>query len=198
MAVQVMDIKRLNAQIASYRSELNKYEEQLEDFKKYRDFLDSITPTEWFDLQQLKREERRQSRTNQWKAECEAVWKTKADAVAEKAKAESDYANARTQQEAEQAEKAIKMATLKLKVGTALFGKSCQSKVLHLEVFNAIGKTAEGIHLTLLRTLFRFFMSGAHACSPVWWIIPSLTLNLDEDAPMDVDAVVNICCNLLT
>ena len=114
--MQVMDIKRLNAQIASYRSELNKYEEQLEDFKKYKDFLDSITPKEWFDLQQSRREERRQDRINQWKAECEAVWNKKADAVAAKAKAESDYANARTQQEAEQAENAMKMATLNLKV----------------------------------------------------------------------------------
>lgn len=54
-----MEIKRLNAAIATLRSELNKYEEQLEDFKKYKDFLDSITPNEWFEQLQRRKELRK-------------------------------------------------------------------------------------------------------------------------------------------
>ena len=45
---KVLDIKRLNGSIGSIRSELNKYEEQLEDCKEYKAFLDRLTPQEWF------------------------------------------------------------------------------------------------------------------------------------------------------
>ena len=41
---QVLEIKRLNASTAALRSEMNKYEEQLEDCRKYKEFMDSITP----------------------------------------------------------------------------------------------------------------------------------------------------------
>jgi hypothetical protein len=50
-ALQVLEIKRLNAMIASLRSELNKYEEQLEDCRKYQTFLNNVTPIEWFQQQ---------------------------------------------------------------------------------------------------------------------------------------------------
>ena len=42
--LQLLEIKRLNAGLGALRSELNKFEEQLEDCRKYREFLDSITP----------------------------------------------------------------------------------------------------------------------------------------------------------
>ena len=42
--LQLLEIKRLNAGLGALRSELNKFEEQLEDCRKYRKFLDSITP----------------------------------------------------------------------------------------------------------------------------------------------------------
>eukprot|EP00798_Chlamydomonas_sp_ICE-L_P004936 gene4936-34707_t len=87
----VLEIKRLNTAIAALRSEMNKYEEQLEDCRKYKEFLDSITPQEWFDQQR------------------------KEMALAAKAKSEGDYANARTQQEAERAERGIKDAITNLK-----------------------------------------------------------------------------------
>ena len=41
---QVLEIKRLNTSTAALRSEMNKYEEQLEDCRKYQDFMDGITP----------------------------------------------------------------------------------------------------------------------------------------------------------
>ena len=40
----MLEIKRLNASTAALRSEMNKYEEQLEDCRKYKEFMDSITP----------------------------------------------------------------------------------------------------------------------------------------------------------
>ena len=42
--MQVLEIKRLNTSTAALRSEMNKYEEQLEDCRKYQDFMDGITP----------------------------------------------------------------------------------------------------------------------------------------------------------
>ena len=47
---------------------------------------------------------------------CEEVRRRKEVAMVSKVKAEGDYANARTQQEAERAERAIKEAILNLKV----------------------------------------------------------------------------------
>ena len=43
------EIKRLNNEIASIKNELAKYDEQLEECKKYKDFLDKLTPPEWFE-----------------------------------------------------------------------------------------------------------------------------------------------------
>lgn len=51
---KVLEIKRLNTATAALRSELNKYEEQLEDCRRYKEFLDSITPPEWFEQQAAK------------------------------------------------------------------------------------------------------------------------------------------------
>ena len=43
------EAKRLVASISAARAELNKYEEQLEDSRKYKEFLSSLTPPEWFE-----------------------------------------------------------------------------------------------------------------------------------------------------
>ncbi|PNH02485.1 Coiled-coil domain-containing protein 37 [Tetrabaena socialis] len=51
---KVLEIKRLNTATAALRSELNKYEEQLEDCRRYKEFLDCITPPEWFEQQAAK------------------------------------------------------------------------------------------------------------------------------------------------
>ncbi len=111
------------------------YEEQLEDCRKYREFLDSITPLEFFEAQANKLQQRKDAMLAEWQvraagwhcqggvntlvlhrvagaergacalwvvhtlqAECEAVRKRKEAAMAAKAKADHDYANARTQQ----------------------------------------------------------------------------------------------------
>jgi len=59
---KVHEIKRLTAAIATIRSELNKYEEQLEDCRKYKDFLDNLTPPEFFKEQAALKARRLQER----------------------------------------------------------------------------------------------------------------------------------------
>lgn len=57
-AEKVAEVKRLTAAIAGARAELNKYEEQLEESRKYQEFLSALTPPEWFEEQErLRREE---------------------------------------------------------------------------------------------------------------------------------------------
>ena len=45
---QIAEIKRLGATAAISRSELNEIEEQLQECKQYREFLDRVTPMDWF------------------------------------------------------------------------------------------------------------------------------------------------------
>ena len=118
---KVLDIKRLNGSIGSIRSELNKYEEQLEDCKKYKAFLDRLTPQEWFqDLIERKRLQVQERKAEHERVVAE-IRQTKAEAQAKKTKADEDLANAGTQQEAEAAE----MNVLKL---TELLEEAMQLK----------------------------------------------------------------------
>lgn len=71
--MQVIEIKRLNTQAAVIRSELNKLEEQLEDCRKYRGFLDRITPAEHFSAAENARAEKRRLQIEAWQAECDAL-----------------------------------------------------------------------------------------------------------------------------
>ena len=118
---KVLDIKRLNGSIGSIRSELNKYEEQFEDCKKYKAFLDRLTPQEWFqDLIERKRLQVQERKAEHERVVAE-IRQTKAEAQAKKTKADEDLANAGTQQEAEAAE----MNVLKL---TELLEEAMQLK----------------------------------------------------------------------
>ena len=65
---KVVEIKRLNAAIATIRSELNKYEEQLEDCHQYKRFLDHLTPQEWFKEVEERRARERRERGEQFEA----------------------------------------------------------------------------------------------------------------------------------
>jgi hypothetical protein len=44
---KIQEIKKLNLQIMSIRSEMSKNEDQLKDYRRYRSFLEKITPAEW-------------------------------------------------------------------------------------------------------------------------------------------------------
>jgi hypothetical protein len=61
-------------------------------------------------------QQRRQEQLAAWRAECDALRVRREAAAAARAKAESDFSNAHTQQEAEQAERAMKEAAAALKV----------------------------------------------------------------------------------
>ena len=69
---KMQEIKRLNANITTIRSELNKYEEQLDDCRKYKEFLDSLTPPEFFKEQEDRRNARRAARRGQRQAKRDA------------------------------------------------------------------------------------------------------------------------------
>jgi hypothetical protein len=45
---KIAEIKRYTLQIGTIKNEMAKCDEQLEDCKKYKDFLDGLTPPEWF------------------------------------------------------------------------------------------------------------------------------------------------------
>jgi hypothetical protein len=66
---QVLDIKRLNGVITAIRSDLSKYEEQLEECKKYRDFLAALTPAQWAEDQKIAAETRKEMRKAAKRAE---------------------------------------------------------------------------------------------------------------------------------
>ncbi|KAG4087909.1 hypothetical protein H8356DRAFT_1281259 [Neocallimastix lanati (nom. inval.)] len=46
------EIKKLNQQIMSIRSDMSKNEDLLKDYRRYRQFLESITPESWFEEQE--------------------------------------------------------------------------------------------------------------------------------------------------
>jgi hypothetical protein len=55
------EIKRLTQQIQALNSEMSKHRESLEDCLRYQEFLDMLTPSEWFQDYRDKREKERQS-----------------------------------------------------------------------------------------------------------------------------------------
>ena len=46
------EIKKLNQQIMSIRSDMSKNEDLLKDYRRYRQCLESITPESWFEEQE--------------------------------------------------------------------------------------------------------------------------------------------------
>lgn len=83
LMLQLMEIKRLNASMATIRSQLNKYEEQVDECRRYQKFLDSVTPVEWQEQQKQARLARQQQRHATWLLQCEALKKQKQDAKGE-------------------------------------------------------------------------------------------------------------------
>lgn len=59
---KVQEIKRLNQQIQLVTSDMSKHKETLEDCLKYKAFLDSLTPQDWFEEQKRVKTERQQER----------------------------------------------------------------------------------------------------------------------------------------
>ena len=55
---KISQIKKLNQEIAKVKSEMDKYNETLAYCRKYKAFLDELTPKEWFVQQKQKKEHR--------------------------------------------------------------------------------------------------------------------------------------------
>ena len=117
---KVHEIKRLNVQISQIKSELNKYEEQLEDCKKYKAFLDNLTPQEYFEEIEALKQQKIAMKKTEFQQAVDKVRGEKSGAAAAKAKAEDDLANASTQQEADAAEVALSQAQVRLQAAAKL------------------------------------------------------------------------------
>lgn len=70
---KVHEIKKLNSAITSIKSEMSKFEEQLEDCRRYRAFLDRLTPPEWVAQQREAKAERRRARRAAERARLERI-----------------------------------------------------------------------------------------------------------------------------
>jgi hypothetical protein len=68
---KVQEIKKLNQLITQVQSDMSKHKEALEDCLKYKDFLDKLTPPEWFEDQR----KAKRNRTNARRAAIAAVKK---------------------------------------------------------------------------------------------------------------------------
>ncbi|KAI9343742.1 hypothetical protein DFJ73DRAFT_506734 [Zopfochytrium polystomum] len=55
---KIQEIKKVNVQIMSIRSDMSKNEDQLKDLQRYRHFLDKLTPKEFFEEQMKLRKEK--------------------------------------------------------------------------------------------------------------------------------------------
>jgi len=62
---KIQEIKKLNQAIQMVQSDMSKHKEALEDCLKYKDFLDSLTPPEFFDEQRELKRRRQESRRSQ-------------------------------------------------------------------------------------------------------------------------------------
>ncbi|KAK9916483.1 hypothetical protein WJX75_003220 [Coccomyxa subellipsoidea] len=114
------ELKKLNNTLAAAQSEVRKAEEQTEECKRYATFLDSVTPPEWFAAQNAQHDAEWQAKMDAWNAECQAITDAVSAAQAAKLAAEERYANARTQQQAEAAERDGRSAAEELKRALAV------------------------------------------------------------------------------
>ena len=97
--VKLQKIKQLTLEIQQVENEMNKYKEQLEDCERYKQFLDDLTPPEYFEEQyELKlgrAKERRQAKhdeiMNEWEEKNRLIQAEYEEKIAaEKAKAEAE------------------------------------------------------------------------------------------------------------
>jgi len=74
---------------------MSKFEEQLEDCRKYKDFLDKLTPPEWFEEQEAAKQRRKAERKMRKLAQRQAVLDEKASLAQAAIQAEADAEKAR-------------------------------------------------------------------------------------------------------
>lgn len=87
---------------------------------RYKDFLDSVTPAEWFESLAAASAAKKAQLRQAWEARCSEVVAHKAAAAAAKQRAEHDMQWARTQQQFERAERAHREAAAALREALAV------------------------------------------------------------------------------
>jgi hypothetical protein len=87
---------------------------------RFKAFLDSVTPEEWFESLAASRAASKAALRGAWQAACDAVAARKAEAAAARQRAEHDMQWARTQQQYERAERAYREALCALREALAL------------------------------------------------------------------------------
>ena len=70
--MKVAEIKKLNQEISKYENDLHKQEEHIAKCQEYKDFLDKLSPDEWKESRQKKREERKAKRVAERKLQLKA------------------------------------------------------------------------------------------------------------------------------
>ncbi|KAL4435859.1 hypothetical protein ABPG77_000621 [Micractinium sp. CCAP 211/92] len=119
-AERAAEAKRLAGSIAALRSEMGKIEEQVQECQKYKAFLDTVTPVEWFEALAAAAASRKAQLRHAWEAACAEIAAQKAAAAAAKQRAEHDMQWARTQQQYERAERAHREAAAQLREALAV------------------------------------------------------------------------------
>lgn len=87
---------------------------------RYKAFLDSVTPVEWFEALAAAAASRKAQLRHAWEAACAEIAEQKAAAAAAKQRAEHDMQWARTQQQYERAERAHREAAAQLREALAI------------------------------------------------------------------------------
>eukprot|EP01137_Pigoraptor_chileana_P008705 Opistho-2@55919 len=59
---KVAEIKKINAQIMAIKSEMSKNEDQLKEYQLYKEFLDKLTPQDWFEEKKTEKRRRKEER----------------------------------------------------------------------------------------------------------------------------------------
>lgn len=89
---KAQEIKRLTQQIQALSSEMSKHKEGLEDCLRYKQFLDMLTPPEFFEQQKRLREEKKeQARVEVFEAQ-RAEWEATKTAIVEQYRKEKEAA----------------------------------------------------------------------------------------------------------
>eukprot|EP01135_Chromosphaera_perkinsii_P006593 Nk52_evm18s553 gene=Nk52_evmTU18s553 len=69
---KVAEIKKIIAQIMGIKSEMSKNEDQLKEYQMYKEFLDKLTPNDWFEEQKAKKDKHKVERKMAREAERQA------------------------------------------------------------------------------------------------------------------------------
>ncbi|XP_069101667.1 cilia- and flagella-associated protein 100-like isoform X1 [Argopecten irradians] len=82
---KVAEVKKINTQMMTIKSEISKYEDTLKEYQLYRKFLDSLTPQEVREERDIKRQKRREEKQREQEKNMQ-VLKKSGGALADKSK----------------------------------------------------------------------------------------------------------------